>query len=331
MKWNLNRIPKVANFYWGNTELPLARYLSIASFSAYNPDWEIIVHRPEILSGHLDDSWITGEHCGANERVIIKCYWDNVSHLPNVVVRQWDLSKTGIKSEIHKSDYLRWKLLSKDGGLWSDMDIIYFAPITMASFNETSMVDADSAICSHSFRGMDSVNSIGFMLAAPGSRLFGEVHKRCNWEIGEGIAEDSYQKIGRDLLNTIVNASGLDGDVNGYLEQAGVGTGVSFDGIDCGLIGSDNFIKDDEIINIPLADVYPYSWENIVCSLMMGRFSEELIGNSTIGIHWFAGDRRMGSFMNGLTEDNIYSQSECVIIKILRKVLDDHGDYLFTR
>ena len=37
--------------------------------------------------------------------------------------------------EVHKSDFLRLELLSTIGGLWSDMDIIYFKPMNSLYFN----------------------------------------------------------------------------------------------------------------------------------------------------------------------------------------------------
>ena len=41
-------------------------------------------------------------------------------------------------NEIHKSDFIRYYLLHKFGGVWSDMDILYIKPIHQLLHNKES-------------------------------------------------------------------------------------------------------------------------------------------------------------------------------------------------
>ena len=143
--WHLNKIPKKAHFYWGNSVLPFDRFLSIASFSANNRDWAVFMHRPLGLSPELDTSWETHEHKKIKSSPSGNCFWDSLSKLENVEIVEHDLDSLGDISEVHKSDFLRWELLANDGGLWSDIDILYLRPMDDVYFNvaEPCVVDVD--------------------------------------------------------------------------------------------------------------------------------------------------------------------------------------------
>ena len=61
--WQLQKIPKLAHFYWGNDTLSFLRYLSIYTFSKFNPDWRIQFYYPA-QKYHGARTWGTPEHTG---------------------------------------------------------------------------------------------------------------------------------------------------------------------------------------------------------------------------------------------------------------------------
>ena len=52
----MKKIPKKAHFYWGGERLSFLRWMTLKSFRIFNPDWEIILHRPTIPF-HLHKTW----------------------------------------------------------------------------------------------------------------------------------------------------------------------------------------------------------------------------------------------------------------------------------
>jgi len=99
-------------------------------------------------------------------------------------------------SEVHKSDFLRWHILSTEGGLWSDMDILYFRGINLD-------LSYDTYFCSNREYG----HSVGFLLSSPGN---GSLH--CIKQ--EALAHfdpRNYQSMGSIILNRLYPV-GVHGD-----------------------------------------------------------------------------------------------------------------------
>ncbi len=176
-------IPKIAHFYWGEVSLPFLRYLSIFSFHKQNPDWKINLYYPKIR--HSNKTWPTHEQKYETNG---PDYYPLLSKLPINQI-EFDFKTAGIKdeiSEVHKSDFLRWLLLGTDGGLWSDLDIIYFKPLNLGlSFN--------TYLCINQEYG----NSIGFLLSCPDNKVFCYIYNKAK----DTFSPDKYQSIGAPLLN----------------------------------------------------------------------------------------------------------------------------------
>jgi len=183
-------IPKIAHFYWGAKTLPYLRYLTLYSFKKYNPDWKIILYIPKILNE--DISWKTFE-----QKYLIDtedCFY-KIKDL-KIEISIFDMESIGFSntlSEVIKSDILRWHLLYESGGLWSDMDILYFKSIDygIPSF------DYDACLC---FNNIHRYHSIGFLLSKKNCEIFKdmvEVAKR-------DLNMNDYQSVGWQLLfNTV--------------------------------------------------------------------------------------------------------------------------------
>jgi hypothetical protein len=179
-------IPKIAHFYWGEKTLPYMRYLTIASFLRYNPGWRVKLYTPTI--GSSLRTWPTHEH---QYELNVKDYYDM---LPIAVERcKVDLNDIGGSnnwSEVHKSDYLRWYLLSTEGGLWSDMDIVYLAP---APGIPKSRANDGTGVCINPAYG----HSVGFLVASKLNPFYTDVFRLARLS----YKAEAYQCLGADLLN----------------------------------------------------------------------------------------------------------------------------------
>lgn len=150
--WKLSQIPKIAHFYWANSCLPWIRYLSLETFRRHNPDWEIVLYRPSVLTldertsqqrplssgqyleGRIEDWWSEVEKLGVKIVVIDiqKELSINLSYLPVP-----DLI------DVHSYDYLHTYLLIKYGGLHVNMDMLFYKSMEQGLFNISENADYD--------------------------------------------------------------------------------------------------------------------------------------------------------------------------------------------
>jgi hypothetical protein len=189
MEWYL-KIPKIVHFGWGSTLLPYLRLLSIKSFIRYNPDWKVILWIPSI-QGPI----VTWAKDGALDyELSCKNYYDELMNLP-IQKASFDITQYGFSnsiSEVHKSDFLRLLLLGTYGGVWSDMDILYFKPITNLAVNMSENKDKETFV-SFSYYG----HTNAFMMSSEGNGLFNNLAslaKNC-------FNPMAHQCMGWDLFN----------------------------------------------------------------------------------------------------------------------------------
>jgi hypothetical protein len=181
------KIPKVMHFYWGGGKLSYLQYLTIVSFNRFNPDWEIIIFEPTETCSKI--TWETDEqkikHGGVD-------YYDELKKLSFVKIKRINFYEIGFREdvpEVFKSDYLRWYLLSSVGGGWSDIDILYTAPISNINIS-----DEDTVICLY-----NNIHIIGFYLSKPKNEFFKNILENCD----KYFDETKYQCIGSSMLNDI--------------------------------------------------------------------------------------------------------------------------------
>jgi hypothetical protein len=182
------KIPKIINFFWDNSGMSYLQYLTIVSFHKFNPDWDIIIH--ESLETHQIVTWNTNEQ---NLKYQGKDYYVELKKLPYVKINTVDFNKIGFfenVSGVYKSDYIRWYLMSTVGGAWSDMDILYFKPLTSLNLIE----EAETVICNRDFG-----NIIGFLMSKPDNDFFKKIHENST----KYFNANKYQSIGSELMNLL--------------------------------------------------------------------------------------------------------------------------------
>lgn len=210
-KWLLN-IPKILNTYWGGGHLTYIRFLTIKTFMKLNPDWEIRLYYPKKpFIG--DPSWnFTLGMPKVNEH-ILKNYLPDLMSLP-IIKKEMDFESLGFAPgipEVHKADFMRINSMYQVGGVWTDMDILYFKPITELKVNISENKDKEIFVCI-----ADYGHSTGFNMAKPNNLFFETLMGTFN----EEYDRIKYQCWGPDLYNkyfkkieSIPNSINLDMDV----------------------------------------------------------------------------------------------------------------------
>lgn len=249
--WHLARIPRKAHFYWGSERTSFLRYLSIASFLLQNPDWEVNLYLPTRLHRGTA-AWLEGEaYEGASFQG--RDYSDRLYQLPGLRLREVDFSAfpdLEAAPETYKSDFFRWHILSEEGGVYSDADILFSKPMREAPLNAPEHAGLDAALCH--FRGE---HIIGFFLAAPGTPLF----RRVAAEAAKAFDPSDYQSLGSRLLGLL------------YPDLEAIR--AAHPGI--------------EILNLPMALVYPYDFQALGALHAPG--DPDALPPDCLGVHWFGG------------------------------------------
>lgn len=190
MNWNIS-VPSILHVYWGGTALVYMSYLTVYTFMKLNPDWQVIVWYPE--KPYKGKSWgNTGREMIDPRRC--KDYFPDLLNLP-VTKMPVNFSELGFSdniAEVHKADYIRIHSLALYGGVWSDMDIMYFKPITELKVNVPANKDKETYVCIGPYG-----HSTGFNMATEGSKFFNSLTEKINRE----YKSSNYQCWGPDLFN----------------------------------------------------------------------------------------------------------------------------------
>jgi len=260
------RIPKHLHLYWGlDRPLSWLRWLTVRSFALQNPGWKITVWRPPTQG--LKPQWSTGEHRFA--------VWEGedwgerlLEAGQNVLVREADLQDFPPMTEVNRSDLFRWRLLAREGGWWSDFDIFYFRP--MGTLLSELDPNANVLLCPGEIERLRDWQSIGFLAAIPGSDLF-RTMETDGLQIANTVRARrlGYQQLGEQLLKSCLPG----------VEQR----------------------RRDTIGRIPQWGVYPFNdVKNQQRALWSGSHPLE-IRKSSVGIHWFGGQRMSAGAESRLT------------------------------
>ncbi len=282
--WHLRKIPKIAYFYWGNAQLPYLRYLSILSFRKWNPDWEVNLYLPsKLYAGALVNTSKDYKFTGKDYSSYLKGLNINIKtmNIPFIEEKCKDLEGAcGSKQEVYKSDFLRWYLLSTIGGLWSDMDIMYFKSMENLAINKPENKKTNTVISLHPEYG----HSVGFLLSSVNNEYYKYVLKKAK----ENFAPQHYQSIGVDLLFPFPSVYSIE-----------------------------KKFKTIKVKDIPIKTVYAYDVRNIkkiYNTNNMGRYGED-----SIGLHWYAGHEMTTKYLNEIHHMN-YNYCDNVLCKTIGKI-----------
>lgn len=284
--WHLSEIPKVAHFYWDQECLPYLRYVTLLTFSKLNPDWELKLWQPFDLKSKLDRTWNTDEHLYASTPKI--SYRENLDQLSNLTINcidQISPLRTPLNG-VTFSDLLRWKLLSGEGGLWSDMDIVYIKPICDISVNNKKNSGFTSVVCREDLTF--DCHFIGLLMSAPNNNYFKQVLELSS----NKFDADLYQSVGSLLIENVLPKEVI------YFNRNTIG-------------------------NISFEDFYLYNPnEEDINSLFGGKLAKNF--SHVVGIHWYAGSKP-GSIASNEFDHLNYSKFNTSFSKIIEHVMTKLG------
>lgn len=187
-------IPKILTLYWGGN-LSFLRYLTVSSFKKYNPDWRVIVFYPAFPNCAI--SWSTGEQAGVYTGAD---YFEKLSNLAELIpIRMDSIGFSDSIPEVHKSDIVRLWALSEYGGLYSDMDILYFKPLVIPE--STNLIISFDEVGHYFSNGF-----IGCSIVA--KSFYSNLFKITSSTLGGG-----YQSFGPSIFNSHVQRANYPADV----------------------------------------------------------------------------------------------------------------------
>jgi len=274
-------LPKTISFFWGNETMSWMRYLTLYSFRKLNPNWKIELYYS--LSPDIKEMRWKSREKQDYFYFKGKDYFQKVKDLDIDIIEWTCMTPNGITFNVdsaRKGDFFKYEKLSKSGGIYSDLDILF-----VKSMDEIYPVlnNYDISVC---YR--NGYWSIGFMTSKGNNLFFEEVWKNSF----STFSPSSYQSAGiisiKDMLSKKFNVH---------------------PNIDC-LI---NNYKDISIFNLPMNFFYPFTWDNVIKIFKENNDVPE----DCIGIHWFAGNEISQQFNNVLTEDTYqtYNNTFCNFVK----------------
>lgn len=270
-------------FYWGNQKLSFLRYMTIKSFSFFNPDWEInIVKNNKIASKNL---WITVEEQD-NESYNGHDYREelfNIKKLNIIDIENIFPVDYSNMSNVHIKDMINWYLLSSRSCVVADMDILFTKSITT---NTSIDWDSNVNICNYDFH--KNYIPVSLMIS----------------KVKDNGKNDFYQ----DVYNNCIKKY----DPKVY-ESCGTNS-IPYKSI-YDII--ENY-KELKINKMDEESVFPFIKINMNhMNYIFEQNSLHILTPNTIGIHWYGGKPVSQKYNNMVNHTNYmnYNNTICNIIK----------------
>jgi len=283
-------IPKVMNFFWSGKILSWMRYMTLYSFKKLNPDWEVVLYVSsynDIKKKPWPDNNVQEFFSGYSEQD----YFSKVSCL-GLKIREVN-GITDKLDPVRASDVFRWYLLYKQGGFYSDMDILYVKPLE-SFYQKVCKYETVMAYTS----SPTNYFSIGFLGSVPGNVFFRDL-----FEVATSRVEGCYQTSGTVSIYQLV-ADRKDwhkvvphtNQLALYHKKYGVNIFTDFQ-----------------------SAVYPYSYRQIE---EIFASSNKQLPKESIALHWFAGAALAQKFNKKLTHKN-YMNYNNLFCHLAMQVLKD--------
>lgn len=296
-------IPKKIYFFWGNEKMSWMRYMTLKSFTMFNPDWQIYVYTSNRMI--TTKTWDTGNHQdffafnGSD-------YMDKAREL-DIEFRVWDADNNGLieASKIrnmgasHKSNLFKWYMMATEGGIYCDMDVLFFRPIDKF-YKELNKGGYTTAICQTEYL------SIGLLASAGDDDFFQALFINSV----DNYTPDSYQSAG---VESIYNLYALKSDEIQWILEQILAKYPRFTAFDIAItLPQSNVLRVAEarypnlmFYNIPFDLIYSWDANRIIDAFVSGGTIKDM-PEDAIGYHWYAGHPLAQTFNNLLTENNYY-------------------------
>lgn len=286
-----SKIPRIVHFMW-NGNLSYMAYISIKSFLEIHTTWRVYFHYLNNSYKQLHiKNFEQKATCITNSEYLEKLLeYPNFQILP---VNNEILSKMGIVNpsdinEIHISDFYRYYLIYKYGGIWSDCDIIYQKNVEDIMERDYEIIGKhgipDTIINRYNDANNYEYYAIGLIGGNKGNLLYKKLYTS-SISILNSSPNISYQTIGSDLVKKIFENS------------------------------SSEFIDSQSIINFPKEELYCLDHDNIDKIFVYEHFDKIV---DKIAIHFYNGSILAKQYNNKMVTKFLES-TKSTMDKILHK------------
>jgi glycosyltransferase involved in cell wall biosynthesis len=285
---NTFNYPKLLHLYWDGSPLSFLNFITVLSFNKHNKFWKINLFMPSEKTEKI--TWKDDEQ---KIKYSETCYLNNVKNIENVLVHYVNFDNIEFDnniSEVIKSDYFRYYILQKHGGLWSDFDIIYVNCVeTMLNYP-----DKQSILFQYSEKNYPHgvYYPIGFFLSKPENKIF----KYLMVNAKKYYDPNKYQGIGVQMFEILFVSPVIEKYI---LENKGGITPIE----NSISIFNDYFIElfGKNEVQICHANLYcPFKWNELEKMVNSNKYD---FTHSYIGIHWYNGSAFMKNFCINLDKN----------------------------
>lgn len=273
--------------------------MTLKSFKLFNPTWKVIVYTANCAV--KDKTWYNHNvqdffsFNGSD-------YMDWAKNL-GIEFREWDYLNVDIIREkaipkisaSHLSNFLKWHMMATEGGVYCDMDVLFFRPID-GFYNEMKKGGYTTAICQTEYL------SIGLLASAGNDDFFRALLENSVNNYNEG----AYQSAGVESIYRLYEhflASATDDPFpqSSVLEMA------------------TTRYPHLKFYNIPFNLIYTWDAFKITDAFGAGGSIKDF-PEEAIGYNWYAGHPLVQNFNNLLTEDN-YKRINTLFTNIAKEIL----------
>lgn len=257
-------IPCIGFTFWEGAQLSILHYLTLLSFSKYNPDFSIRVYysNKEDNFTHLSNTseknkiHASGFNFGEDKCISI----EQLKTIPRLEMIPIDVEKEYNvpfeTSPIHKADMVRIFKLYEHGGIWFDMDVLFIKPVP-----------------EHLFSGVNDIyyftyhNTIatGLIASTPRNPSITVIYQQCMDKVKSSTINNDWQQFGPTLWKQCVDRQ------------------------------PHTFKK---CIYLDNNEIYPYMWNE---PHLFFFTNENHIQSNTWGIHWYNGNIDSRKFIDTFT------------------------------
>lgn len=279
---------KTIYFYWGNETMSYMRYMTLYSFCLFNPDWKVCLIKNNIISNR-HPMWLTPERL--DKVSYAGPDYSNLVNNLNIEIIEFQSSMIDLEehvvnnmSDVHIKDILNWKILSKQGGVVADMDILFTKPI-----GNNIEEDAEIGLVCFDDNPKKDYIPVTFMYSSGSNAFFDKVYWRALKKYNPSI----YECCGTLCIE------------EKNLQQI-----------------KDNYPK-IKIQKLNDAIVFPlikFEWDLGVQMLYNGVHTKD-IDSASIGIHWYGGTL-LSQFNNNLIDDKTVYRLYDTITTTIQNILE---------
>lgn len=279
-------IPKRIFFYWSGGNLSWMRYMTLYSFRRYNPDWEVVLYLSD--NDNKVKTWNGIEEQDFSNYLGIN-YLDKLEEL-NIKIEKVELpdemKKLDNLSPVHESDLFRYYQLYKNGGIYCDMDVIFFRSIDNF-YNNINNIDTIL------YQSPDYI-AIGFLGSSIGNQFYKDI-----FDFGIlNFNMSNYQSLGVDLIYMMYNGNRFTSQILPKIISR---------------------YPDLNFYNIPESLVYHFDWTKIEYNFRTAIYVNKFPSDS-IGYHWFGGSK-ISQHHNNIMNENNYRDFNTTFSVIAKEIL----------